>query len=436
MSSPKHEQGNAMAEAFVKKIKRLFEGSRDEDELVAAFLAMNQTPMGVGRPSPAEVHLGRNVRDEMHGKISQAQVDWEEVKLWKEEKQMTDKTLYDRGACDLPELKPGHRVRVWHNESWKKGRVKEKNKDRPRSYQVELDEGQCIERNRVKIGTAVVDEQAANERKVSPMLTFSQALPLQEVAHRSWWAVMISTKNTPGLSPDNEGNLEESTAREDSGTSTLPNVRPPVPPSRPRRRPCRDGVVCADDARSPLVLHCSDARKPSRPAVVGFSSLFSGVVSKPSWPALVASLSMSHSSDARSECRDTQAGLGTCGELECVCVRYGVLERSCSESENEYGSCHLALERAGSLLPLPSHILKVKRVATVNSAHRQADEQQGPHLLHSLDYKRPEVVHAHVVEGVRPRQEAVLVQGSLRVLDGNRRSFPAVLALVSDILHG
>jgi hypothetical protein len=47
-----------------------------------------------------------------------------------------------------------------------------------------------------------------------------------------------------------------------------------------------------------------------------------------------------------------------------VCVRYGVLERSCLESENEYGSCHLALARAGSLLPFPSHVLKVKRVAT------------------------------------------------------------------------
>jgi hypothetical protein len=234
LSSPKHEQGNAIAEAYVKKLKRLFVGSKDEDELVSAFLAMNQTPMGPGRPSPAEIHLGRNVRDELHGKISQAQVEWEEVKTWKEEKQMTDKTLYDRGARDLDDLKPGEPVRVWHNDRWRKGQVQEKSKERPRSYKVELNEGRCLERNRVKIRRADANERPANEKVVSPMLTFSQALPSQEVVPLPRWGVMMSTENDPGLPPDNENNLEESTAREDSGPSISSVARPPAPAAKPQ----------------------------------------------------------------------------------------------------------------------------------------------------------------------------------------------------------
>jgi hypothetical protein len=268
LSSPKHEQGNAIAEAFVKKLKRLFEGSKDEDELVAAYLAMNQTPIGPGRPSPAEIHLGRNVRDEMHGKISQAQVEWEEVKTWKEEKQMTDKTLYDRGARDLPDLKTGDAVRVWHNECWKKGHVQGKNKERPRSYKVELNEGRCVERNRVKIRKADEKERPANEKTVSPTLTFSQALPSQEVAPQPRWGVMISTENDPGLPPDNERNLEESTAREDSGPSTLPANRPTAPPSRPqgkkkpknpRSNPAADNTENAD-INAPIYVPVSNTR--------------------------------------------------------------------------------------------------------------------------------------------------------------------------------
>jgi transposase InsO family protein len=233
LSSPKHEQGNAIAEAYVKKIKKLFMGAACEDELVTAFLAMNQTPIASGRPSPAEIHLGRNVRDELHGKISPSQVDWEEMKLWKEELQMNNKTLYDRNARDLAELKSGDQVRVWHNEKWNKGVVKEKSKERPRSYKVELEEGRCLERNRVKIRKAESDERPANERKVSPMLTFSQALPSLEAAPRPRWGVLISTENDPGTSPDQEMNSEESTVREDSGPSTSLDSRPPAPPARP-----------------------------------------------------------------------------------------------------------------------------------------------------------------------------------------------------------
>jgi hypothetical protein len=172
LSSPKHEQGNAVAEANVKKIKHLFDGAASEDELVAAFLAMNQTPGDGGRPSPAEIHLGRNIRDELHGKVCPRLVEWNEVREWKLGKQAASKTLYDRKTRDLAELEAGQKVRVWHNEKWRKGMISEKSTERPRSYKVQLENGGQIERNRVKIRSSDPNERPENERKVSPMPIF------------------------------------------------------------------------------------------------------------------------------------------------------------------------------------------------------------------------------------------------------------------------
>ncbi len=93
-------------------------------------------------------------------------------------------------------------------------------------------------------------------------------------------------------------------------------------------------------------------------------------------------------------------------------------------------SCHEPVKRVEVAVDRES----IHRLA-VDGTRRQADEQQRPHLPRLLNFKQPEVIHASVVEGVRPRLEAVLVQGSLRVLDRNRRPLSAVLPLVGDVLH-
>jgi hypothetical protein len=111
--------------------------------------------------------------------------------------------------------------------------VKAKSTEWPRSYTVELEEGRCLERNRVKIRKVEKVERPANERKVSPMLTFSQALPSIEAAPRPRWGALISTENDPGMSLDQEMNSQESTTREDSGPSTSPDSQPPAPSTKP-----------------------------------------------------------------------------------------------------------------------------------------------------------------------------------------------------------
>jgi transposase InsO family protein len=108
--SPKHPQGNAIAEATVKKIKHLMKGARTEDDFVAAFLAMNQTPMAPGRPTPAQLHMGRNVRDELHAQVDQEAVDWDQIRQWKEAKKAAEKVKYNKSARELSELSVGQKV--------------------------------------------------------------------------------------------------------------------------------------------------------------------------------------------------------------------------------------------------------------------------------------------------------------------------------------
>jgi hypothetical protein len=252
LSSPKHEQGNAVAEATVKKIKHLFKGAQDEDDLMHAIVAMNQTPLTSGRPSPAEIHFGRNLRDEMHDSVQQIEVNWAEVQAWKKESQMKNKKWYDKGTKELEELAQGEKVHVWHNEKWQKAQVKKKVEERPRSYQLELENGRCLERNRIKIRKNTGELTQKNEKTVLPSLTFQQAWPSLTTARRAPWVGIASTPTTDDESrppPDQENGSSTATSRPDTGTSrctpgpntmilAVNNSRPPTPP--PPHEPADD----------------------------------------------------------------------------------------------------------------------------------------------------------------------------------------------------
>ncbi len=148
-NSPKHSQGNAHAEAAVKRVKKWLKRCSNEDDLCSAILAWHQTPMAEGRPSPAEIHMGRSLRDELSWKVQQRIVCWEDVKCWKTARNMIAKEHYDKGARNLNEFEAGTKVLVWNDRSklWDQGTVKKK-LDRPRSYLICLESGSEIERNR------------------------------------------------------------------------------------------------------------------------------------------------------------------------------------------------------------------------------------------------------------------------------------------------
>ncbi len=83
VGSAKHPRWNAIAEAYVKKLKRILRTARDDDDLAKALLALRQTPLAPGRPSPAQLHFGRNLRDELHPRVEQASTEWQNVHQWR-----------------------------------------------------------------------------------------------------------------------------------------------------------------------------------------------------------------------------------------------------------------------------------------------------------------------------------------------------------------
>jgi hypothetical protein len=148
-NSAKHPQGNAIAEAHVKKMKHVMMTSADDDDLARAILAMMQTPVAPGQPSPSELHLGRRVRDEMHSRVVKYDGDWNEFRAWKQMNAEQHAKYYNRGTQPLKPLTVGNEVMIWHRNEWHRGNV-EACLERPRSYRVRVREtGQSLERNRV-----------------------------------------------------------------------------------------------------------------------------------------------------------------------------------------------------------------------------------------------------------------------------------------------
>jgi hypothetical protein len=174
-ASAKHERGNAHAEAAVKRVKKWLMRCRSEDELMKASLAWHQTPIMPGRPSPAQIHLGRNIRDELHWTVEKANISWEDVRSWKSKMNDEAKKYFDRGTRELEPLHDNQDVFVFTKGEWKEGKVLRK-LERPRSYQVELKDGAILERNRVKLKPNRTEHSANPKRPV----TLKLALPFQE----------------------------------------------------------------------------------------------------------------------------------------------------------------------------------------------------------------------------------------------------------------
>lgn len=144
-------KSNGSAEAAVKKYRRLLKLSKSDVEFFQASLAWNNTPILTGRPSPSQIHFGRNLRDKCNFTSKQSQVDWNDVHVWRTNLREAQKKTYDRHAKPLPELKVGEKVLIWLNDQWNPGEV-EKSLPRPRSYLVKnYKTGNLIERNRVHL---------------------------------------------------------------------------------------------------------------------------------------------------------------------------------------------------------------------------------------------------------------------------------------------
>jgi hypothetical protein len=237
--SAKHSQGNAIAESMVKKIKRAIKSAETEDELVQALLAIQQTPLAMGRPSPAQLHFGRNLRDEIHDKVQRADVEWTEVQAFKEQRKAQEKKKYDQTARDLPDLTQGQRVRVRWDDEWKSAEVLEKITERPRSYRLKMkSSGRIVERNRVMIRARNDDGEKA-KKFINPRLLFQQEVPPRPSRVRMRTTLMNHEPTTTAPPLDNDSSRYQEplpTSPQPPATSAADTGNSPPRPTRPTKQ--------------------------------------------------------------------------------------------------------------------------------------------------------------------------------------------------------
>jgi hypothetical protein len=149
--SGEYPKGNGTAEAAVKRVKKWIKSAENHGDLSKSILAWHQTPLAPGRPTPAQLHLGRNLRDELNLQVVKADVDWARIQEWKQAQKATNAETYDKRARELAPLRPGQKVFVQIHGKRRRGEILEVAK-RPRSYILRMtDTGSKLERNRIHL---------------------------------------------------------------------------------------------------------------------------------------------------------------------------------------------------------------------------------------------------------------------------------------------
>ncbi len=277
VSSAKHSQGNAHAEAAVKRVKKWLKRCNDEDDLCMAVLAWHQTPLAQGRPSPSEIHLGRNVRDGLAWRVDQVKVDWNDVRLWREQRNRAAKNLYDRGTRQLVDLQNDQKIWVWMEDErkWKAGMVVKK-LNRPRSYLVRLEDGSEIERNRKELKPDLSWHSVQEERLISGVLQEcgEGLVPVRPPEER---ARPVGLQGRRGGEPGLDGRTGERAAESDAGGGRGTEERRRSRSTRDTLgRPLHGGSVVNDPGRllgsprrSPQVDPEADHQDPALPDSIG-----------------------------------------------------------------------------------------------------------------------------------------------------------------------
>ena len=143
-SSPEYPKGNGRVERSVQTVKKLIKKAvESKSSIEAAILAYRTTPLQDCGHSPAELLMGRQPRNHLNSHI---RVESNESP---ERKGYTEKYA-NLHARDMPELRPGDKVRIYDRAKKKYATkaVVEKQHGNPRSYIVESETGHTYRRNR------------------------------------------------------------------------------------------------------------------------------------------------------------------------------------------------------------------------------------------------------------------------------------------------
>ena len=157
-SSPGHAQANGMAESSVKAAKRLMKKCRlAKTDMFEAILELRNTPEQHTDTSPVQKFLNRMTRSSIPttGRMleERSNTDKAIIKEKKKHQKYRQKANYDKNKRDLPPLEEGERVRMQPfklgGDKWNAGTVKKRVDER--SYEVDMDKGGTLRRNRVHL---------------------------------------------------------------------------------------------------------------------------------------------------------------------------------------------------------------------------------------------------------------------------------------------
>ena len=149
-SSPGFPQSNGKAESAVKAAKCLFRKAKmaGEDPYLAMLDHRNTPTQGLN-VSPAQRLMSRRTRTLLPTKPTLLQPELHDTKQALRDNQQRQAANFNRGARDLKALKPGDAVRIQPFEPhtvWRRATVMQPVDHR--SYQVRLDNGGVLRRNR------------------------------------------------------------------------------------------------------------------------------------------------------------------------------------------------------------------------------------------------------------------------------------------------
>lgn len=148
ISSPYFARSNGLAERYVQTAKNLLKKCTEDQQDVRMALLMQRNTPGVELRTPAERLMSRKTRNPLSMTTNSlapkiAVENTETLSVIRNKQKM----YADRQAKDLPQLLPGSRVRIQERDKlWTSGTVVDQASDR--SYQVELDDGRTMRRNR------------------------------------------------------------------------------------------------------------------------------------------------------------------------------------------------------------------------------------------------------------------------------------------------
>ena len=174
-SSPLYAQSNGLVERHIQTLKRLMKKCvYDNRDIYLALLQYRNTPISNKIKSPAQLLMSRRLRDNLPIKNNLLKPNRNNYRCIKQNllvQQQKQKKYYDyKTRFNNSNFEANQKVlfkQKLSNDKWEKGLIKSKLNDRPRSYKVQMDNGNVLTRNKQFIQVAPEEELDSTNNDIS-----------------------------------------------------------------------------------------------------------------------------------------------------------------------------------------------------------------------------------------------------------------------------